>query len=1051
MDANISDFLHALRPRVAGDLRADAYTRTLYSTDASLYQVMPHAVLIPRHADDMQAAIELAARDAVPVLPRAGGSSLAGQTVNAALVMDTARWLDQVLEVNAEERWVRVQPGLVLDTLNARLKAHGLQFGPDPASSNRAGLGGIVSNNATGSHSIVYGMAVDHVLEMKVLLDDGAPAHFRPLSAAELHQHQQKAGREGEIYRRVAALVDDEQHRDSIRAGTPKHWRRCGGYNLARFLHDGSIDHYLPQDSRFNLVNLLAGAEGTLAAITELKLKLVPRPKRTVLAIVEFPTLLAALEATPAILETSPTAVELIDDLSLRMAAANRDAARLVKSFVKGSPFCFLVVEYQGDTEAELRAQVQTLLSQSPNLPISPLYDPKLQANVWAVRKIGLGLLMSMRSEWKPIPFIEDTAVPPQHLAEYIPRIDAFCRELGTTMTYYAHASSGCLHIRPLLNLKQGADIDKMRAISLFVADLLGDYGGALSSEHGDGRVRSWLAERFYGPALYGLFREVKAAFDPHNLFNPGNIVDAPAQDRDLRYGPEYQAIPLQSALHWPSGFAAEVEMCNGAGVCRKLTTGAMCPSFMATREEEHSTRGRANLLRAALSGRLPATELTSPRLYAALELCVACKACKSECPSSVDMARLKTEFLAHYYAVHPRRKRDYLFAHIDTLSRLASGWRAPLANWALGLDVTKSILDRWFGISKDRSLPRFSREPFVRANLQSPISQSPNLLTSPPLLAALLTAFYAYFVLYGAMTQTEGLFLLAVLWSLERALAVKGRLEIGDWRLGDWGVWGAVVTLGVSVAVATLLRQSILPWVAVMLVWLLAADGVAQRRVRGRTLAALAVVVAILLAAVLPFTLRNYRAYGELLLLNSNTGYAMYSAQHPLHGVSFDAYAAAPLPDDLTPPPTNEAQWDRALMARGVQFVLDDPGRYLLLSASRVVDYFEFWPKESSSLIFNVGRMASFTLLLPFMVYGVWVVGRGTRDKGRGARLFSPPAFLLLFVLVYSLLHIFTWAMPRYRLPVDAVLLIFAAAGLSDLVRRTPWIKRRWNADQTG
>jgi len=759
MDANISDFLHALRPRVAGDLRADAYTRTLYSTDASLYQVMPHAVLIPRHADDMQAAIELAARDAVPVLPRAGGSSLAGQTVNAALVMDTARWLDQVLEVNAEERWVRVQPGLVLDTLNARLKAHGLQFGPDPASSNRAGLGGIVSNNATGSHSIVYGMAVDHVLEMKVLLDDGAPAHFRPLSAAELHQHQQKAGREGEIYRRVAALVDDEQHRDSIRAGTPKHWRRCGGYNLARFLHDGSIDHYLPQDSRFNLVNLLAGAEGTLAAITELKLKLVPRPKRTVLAIVEFPTLLAALEATPAILETSPTAVELIDDLSLRMAAANRDAARLVKSFVKGSPFCFLVVEYQGDTEAELRAQVQTLLSQSPNLPISPLYDPKLQANVWAVRKIGLGLLMSMRSEWKPIPFIEDTAVPPQHLAEYIPRIDAFCRELGTTMTYYAHASSGCLHIRPLLNLKQGADIDKMRAISLFVADLLGDYGGALSSEHGDGRVRSWLAERFYGPALYGLFREVKAAFDPHNLFNPGNIVDAPAQDRDLRYGPEYQAIPLQSALHWPSGFAAEVEMCNGAGVCRKLTTGAMCPSFMATREEEHSTRGRANLLRAALSGRLPATELTSPRLYAALELCVACKACKSECPSSVDMARLKTEFLAHYYAVHPRRKRDYLFAHIDTLSRLASGWRAPLANWALGLDVTKSILDRWFGISKDRSLPRFSREPFVRANLQSPISQSPisqspisqspisqspNLLISPILFVDTYTA-YAY------------------------------------------------------------------------------------------------------------------------------------------------------------------------------------------------------------------------------------------------------------------------------------------------------------------
>lgn len=715
MNADVQDFLVELHPHVKGDLRSDDYTRTLYSTDASLYQVMPHAVLIPKHADDMQAAIELAAKYKVPLLSRAGGSSLAGQSVNAALVLDTSRWLDQVLEINAEERWARVQPGIVLDALNARLKVHGLQFGPDPASSNRACLGGIVSNNATGSHSIVYGMAVDHVLEMKVLLDDGSTAHFRPLDEDEVCQKLLGSGRESEIYRRIVALVGDETNRQSIRAGTPKHWRRCGGYNLARFIHDGSIDHYLPQDPRFNLVNLLAGAEGTLAAITELKLKLVERPKRTALAIVEFPSLLAALEATPAILETNPTAVELIDDLSLRMAAENRDAARLVKSFVRGAPFCFLAVEYQGNTEAELRANLQSLLSQSPHLPITPLFDPQLQANVWAVRKIGLGLLMSMRSDWKPVPFIEDTAVPPQHLAEYIPQIERFCRDLGTQMTYYAHASAGCLHIRPLLNTKLGAELDKMRAISLFVADLLGNYGGALSSEHGDGRVRSWLAERFYGPDLYQLFRQVKAAFDPHNLFNPGNIVDAPPQDQNLRYDPGYRTIPLQTVLHWPTGFATEIEMCNGAGVCRKLTTGAMCPSFMATREEEHSTRGRANLLRAALSGCLPAAELTSPRLYAAMELCVACKACKSECPSSVDMARIKTEFLAHYYAGHPRRKRDYLFAHIDTLSRLASGWRAPLANWMLSLRLTKTLLDRWFGISKERSLPRFSRKPFAR------------------------------------------------------------------------------------------------------------------------------------------------------------------------------------------------------------------------------------------------------------------------------------------------------------------------------------------------
>ena len=303
---------------------------------------------------------------------------------------------------------------------------------------------------------------------------------------------------------------------------------------------------------------------------------------------------------------------------------------------------------------------------------------------MWNLRKVGLGLLMSLRSDWKPIPFIEDTAVPPEHLAAYIPKIEAFCRDLGTQMTYYAHASSGCLHIRPLINTKLRPEIDKMKAIAEFVADLLGAYGGALSSEHGDGRVRSWLNQAFYGPALYGLFRQVKRTFDPDNLFNPGNIVDAPPMDRDLRYGPGYTTIPLHPKLHFDQPIANEIEMCNGAGVCRKLTTGAMCPSFMATRDEEHSTRGRANMLRAAMSGRIPAAELASPRMYGVMELCVSCKACKAECPSSVDMAKLKTEFLGHYYDHHRRPLRDHLFAHIDRLSRLGSGWRAPLANRVL-------------------------------------------------------------------------------------------------------------------------------------------------------------------------------------------------------------------------------------------------------------------------------------------------------------------------------------------------------------------------------
>jgi len=718
--SELAGFFAALRPRIAGDLRDDLFSRTLYSTDASLYQVMPHGVLIPKHADDIQAAVELAATYKIPLLPRGGGSSLAGQAVNTALVIDTSRHLDQVLEINAEERWVRVQPGVVLDTLNAAVRPHGLQFGPDPASSNRACLGGIVSNNATGSHSILYGMAVDHVLAMKVILADGSPAHCRPVDATQMAWLSQQAGRAGDIYRRIAALVEDEQNRAAIRAGTPRHWRRCGGYNLARFLHDGSINHYLPQESRFNLVNLLCGGEGTLAGITELTLKLVPRPTRTALVIIEFPALIAALEATPVILETQPSAVELIDDLSLRMARAQPAYDRMRRSFLQGEPFCFLAVEYYGDTERELEAKIAHLIALLHKRSVSagaitPLLDTQRQANVWNLRKVGLGLLMSMRSDWKPIPFIEDTAVPPEHLAEYIPKIEAFCASLGTQMTYYAHASAGCLHIRPLINTKLAPELDKMKAIGQFVAGLLGDYGGALSSEHGDGRARSWLAEAFYGPALYGLFRQVKNAFDPDNLFNPGNIVAGPPIDQDLRYGPAYQTIPLATRLHFEHGMANEIEMCNGAGVCRKLSTGAMCPSFMATREEEHSTRGRANMLRAALAGRIPATELTSPRMYAVMELCVSCKACKAECPSAVDMAKLKTEFLENYYAQNARPRRDYLFAHIDWLSRISSGWRAPLANWVLALGATKVILDRFLGIDKRRTLPQFARRPFRR------------------------------------------------------------------------------------------------------------------------------------------------------------------------------------------------------------------------------------------------------------------------------------------------------------------------------------------------
>jgi FAD/FMN-containing dehydrogenase/Fe-S oxidoreductase len=714
---NLPDFFNDLQKRITGHLCTDTYSRILYSTDASNYQVMPYGVLIPKTVEDIQAAVELAAKYGVPILPRAAGSSLAGQAVNEAVVIDVSRYLDRVVEINAEEQWVRVQPGVVLDELNLQLKPRGLQFGPDPASSNRAAMGGIVGNNASGSHSILYGMTADHVLASRVILSDGSQAHFGPVEAAALAHYQQRAGLEGAIYRQVAGLA--QTHPETIRAGTPYHWRRSGGYNLDRFV-EGTTFIY-PQDPRFNLAKLVCGSEGTLAVITELKLNLVPRPAQTGLALVQFDDLAEALNATALILQTKPSAIELLDNLCLTMCREAPEYARLLPSVIEGDPYCVLITEYYGASEAELQAKIEYLtrhLQQAQvNCTVVPALNPTRQNNVWTVRKVGLGLLMSVKSDYKPIAFIEDAAVPVEHLAQYVTQIEQFCRDLGTQVTYYAHASAGCLHIRPLVNTKLAAEVDKLPQIASFAMELVGEYGGAITSEHGDGRSRSWLNEKFFGPELYGLYRQVKQAFDPHNLLNPGNIVDAPAMTAHLRYGADYRVIPLQEQLDFSAdqGFQRAVEMCNGAGICRKLTTGVMCPSFMATRDEEHSTRGRANALRAALSGRLPAEELTSPRMFEVMDLCIECKACKAECPSAVDMAKIKFEFLAHYYQKHPTPLRAKLFADIAFWSHLSSGLPAPLINAILRNGAARWALEKFVGISRQRRLPEFAGETFTQ------------------------------------------------------------------------------------------------------------------------------------------------------------------------------------------------------------------------------------------------------------------------------------------------------------------------------------------------
>ncbi|MGH7265371.1 MAG: FAD-binding and (Fe-S)-binding domain-containing protein [Candidatus Rokuibacteriota bacterium] len=702
----MSDLERELRKVVEGEVRFDPMTRLLYATDASMYQAEPIGVVMPRSAADVHAVLALAHRYNVPVLPRGGGTSLAGQTVNHAVVLDFSRFMNRVLEVNREELWCRVQPGLVQDELNAHVRPIGLLFGPDTSTSNRATLGGMCGNNSAGSHSIAYGKTLDHVLELTCLLADGSEVVLRDLTPAELEAKARGDGLEGQVYREVRRLVG--QHADEIRARYPRILRRVSGYNLDE----------LVKAQPFGLHRLAVGSEGTLVVVVEMKMRLVPRPKVTALDVVHYTDLMAALESSADILTTGPYAVELTDKMILDLARDNIEQRQRM-GFLQGDPQAIMIVEYAGDTEAEVRAKVEAFEALRARKRIGYAahlaFDPAAQQSIWKLRKAGLGLLMSVKGDRKPIAFVEDTAVDAARLPAFIARFREVLARHGAGAGYYGHCSVGCLHIRPLINLKDAGEIGKMRAIAEEITALVLEFDGALSGEHGDGRARSPFNETLYGPRLYDAFRQVKRAFDPKGLLNPGNIVDAPPMTGSLRYGAEYRTWEPETLLDFSGqgGFAAAVEMCNGMGVCRKKLEGTMCPSYMGTLEEEHSTRGRANALRAVLSGRLPAAEFTGRRLYDVLDLCLECKACKAECPANVDMAKLKYEFLAHYYRANGLPLRNRLFGRIHRLARWGSAL-APVSNWLARAAPHRWLLERVAGIDRRRPLPTFAGESFA-------------------------------------------------------------------------------------------------------------------------------------------------------------------------------------------------------------------------------------------------------------------------------------------------------------------------------------------------
>jgi FAD/FMN-containing dehydrogenase/Fe-S oxidoreductase len=686
----------------------DQMTRLLYSTDASIYQMMPVGVALPRNADEVIAAVGIARKHGVPVLPRGGGSSLAGQAVGHALILDLSRHMAEILEIDPEACTVCTQPGITHGALNKAVQPYGLIFGPDPASGDRATMGGILANNSTGAHSIVYGMTLDHILETKVVLSDGSHVMLRDFRTNEWEKMGSKPGLEGEIYRKTLDIL--ERYKEPIATRYPRTFRHVAGYNLNR----------MAESENPNLSSLIVGSEGTLGIVTEMKLNLVTIPKVKRLAMVHFSELRAAMEATPALLETNPTVVEVLDKMLLDLARDKIEYRRLL-TFVRGDPEIILMVEYDGETEKELDAGIQRLHEKLKEIrhndPVVVVADKAGQANVWYVRKVGLGILMSIRGDAKPIPFIEDAAVPVEHLADYVTQIFDYSYSVGLErVAMYGHASAGCIHIRPLVNLKTADGVRQLRQIAEKSVELVVGYGGTTSGEHAEGIARGEFSEKLFGPELVKAFKEVKVAFDPDGILNPGKVVGAPRMDDEilLRFGSDYTLPkePQQTIFQFINdfGFAAGVEMCNGAGVCRKLGEGVMCPSFQVTRDERQSTRGRANALRSAMMGLLGSEGMTSREVYEVMDLCLSCHACKSECPSAVDMAKLKAEFLYQYQKEHGVPLRSRLFGSIARLNKLGQSF-APLANLFIRWP------GKWFlsglGVDTRRSLPEFTPQTF--------------------------------------------------------------------------------------------------------------------------------------------------------------------------------------------------------------------------------------------------------------------------------------------------------------------------------------------------
>ena len=713
MEKESTKSLPLVSSQLDGELRLDMTHRHLYATDASIYSELPLGVAFPANVKDVEHLVAYARQTKTPLIARTAGTSLAGQVVGSGLIVDFGRHLNAILSFDEESRTVRVEPGVIQDDLNRLMKPSGLVFGPDTSTGNRAMIGGMIGNNSCGARSPLYGTTRDHVLAVEVVLTDGTKTTLEDWHAEDLQERLKGDDRIGELLREMRRIV--RSHRDLIaeRFPKPEVTRRNAGYALDYLARTVLVD---PEGEPLNLAKFLCGSEGTLALITEATLNCEPIPPASGVMVAHFETVRASLEATVMLTELGPSAVELVDKTLLDLTIDQLEH-RHNRFFIQGDPGAILMIEFSGRDDDWVSERVEQAIAvlTKDDLSYSCSAIPRERTGrVWALRKAGLGLLMGMPGDSKPVAFVEDTAVAVADMPDYIGEFQEIMTRHGLDCVYYGHASVGELHLRPRLDLKQSRNVQKLKVVAAEVADLVSKYRGALSGEHGDGRARSPYLSRVMGTELTDCFREIKHLWDPDNLLNPGKIVDPLPVDLSLRTAVDVPTPEVETVFDYApdDGLVRAVERCNGAGVCRKLdwAGGTMCPSYRATGEELHSTRGRANLMRTLLYEMDPKEALQSEELYASMELCLMCKGCKSECPASVDIGKLKAEFLQHYWDAHGVPLKVGSVGAFARMGRI--GTLTPrLSNWFMGNQLTSSLLKRVLGMHQSRDLPRFAQQ----------------------------------------------------------------------------------------------------------------------------------------------------------------------------------------------------------------------------------------------------------------------------------------------------------------------------------------------------